>query len=1302
MGGIIGTFVVARGVLDGLRSIIETSIEFNRTIERAELGIGTILTAVGQVRGAFGETVSQAEQLSLAQAEARRQTQLLRRDALTTAATFEELLDVFQVALAPGLTAGLDVDEVRRFALRISQAALALGVAQNQLSEEVRSILSGTIRPQTTRIAVALGITNEDIARVRELGQLGEFLEERFAAFGVAGERALTTVDGLLGRVRDGFGQVIGEAGESVGFFDDVKDVLSDVLELFIDFDEFGFPQPDSQTLAVLRIFFETIQDGLQALRDELQGVTFEDAVQGARALASAITTGVNLLIGIVQGLVDGFAALGSSIRFVADLLGFDSQSTSVRQLARALTSVLTVLVSIRAVFGTLTGIIQPIVATVSLLGPLFSRLAVGALAQVRAVSLAILLNFQALRLSAAGLPAVFQAVLASIRTIGALVFRFAAAFGAVTLAVNGLVRAFTGIQLSFGETIEVILVSFQELFTRIRFSGQLAFELFANTVIGIFDRLASTVVSSLAGAFTAVTGGLGAVAANLGIITEETRKKLEGLLSAADKVSEGQGLIDFRFDTAGTINEQEAALGRIQQRFNDIAAAALARRQAEEEGTDQLEAQRAEARALRDSLSSVVDESESLLQTLDRVSAQFSNVRTTVQQVQEASERLRLAIQELDFQDQFAIDPDVTGVANSIQTAVQREQVTAARELENIRRQELDLLRQVNAAERARVASQQALAAFGAEEQEIIRGIDNSLLRIVQLRNQEQELVTQAALARAEERSSIEAGNQGEARAARDRRSGLEAELAALRARRGALSDSINLVQQEGVLSADALQFVQARLEVLSREASLQQDLATIQAEIARLRGQSLELQRRQAEVAAQRGLTSARAEAAQLSIQAELLADINRLETQTTASGAGVRLAQLQAQSRELQLQAQQQRLQLLLQVQSLDQTISRTEATRQTNPALFGQRDALAAQIGLLDQINEAEAERLAREIERARILSEGTAGEAIRLGVEDFVEQIGTLQEQLSGLTTQVIQTFSQGLASALSTALAESLDRDVEDRSAAFEEAFKRAAGNVLQQLSAQLLQTVIDSLLSSLLSSVLTATTTQTSAAQAAATITTSAAQIAANTRVTSATTAANIEVAAAQTAAAIRAAGSAAGGASTGGLIPEHFAGGGHVAGNLPRVTPPAGVPRSDTVPAYLTPGEFVQKVSAVRRYGVDVMRALNRGLIDPTALRSLMGVRKMANMVTTTQRGPGFQDGGLATENIRQVASNLEAQAGNVVAADTPPAVAMPVGEQEFEQQLAAGKDAFRRFLRANAHDFDGILRGGRTGAG
>lgn len=1290
MAGIISTFVVARGIIDGVRELVEQSISFNRTVERSELGISAILSAVGEVRGAFGETVDQVEQLNLAQAEARRQTQLLRKDALTTAATFEQLLEVFQVALAPGLTAGLDVDEVRNFALRISQAALALGVAQNQLSEEIRSILSGTIRPQTTRIALALNITNEDVKKMRELGRLSEFLEDRFAAFGAAGKKALTTVDGLLGRVVDGFGQIAGAAGKSVGFFDAVKDGLGDLLNLLLDFDEFGFPTPDAETLDIIQTFFAGISEGFQEMRDTLGDITFEEAKASAATFATIIVEGIKLIIGVVQGLATGLAFVGSILRTIGSLLGFEEGRDGIRQVAKFFSTILVTAVALKAVFGTLIGLALNMAKTFAFAAESALSLFT-ALNKIPAVQRTIiaLTNAGQLAWSIYGATAV-----AALKATLLLAVKLAAVFGVAVLAIKGIVLALTGLDITLGETVQVIGLAFEEMWVRIRFGAELAFKAIGEAAL----RLVGTAFGPLLAAVTNVLGGLANVAASLGVISEEARIQAEDTLIktniALDKLK--KDLAKPAGDVLGigdTVAQQAKALDDIAKAYENIAESAQKRRDAER---DAAESAKEGAQGVTTELDKQQGAAESLLDTLQRVTSSFSTVRTAITKVSTESDRLQAVLSSFDLQDQFSIDPALEGTAAQIAKAIQAEQVKNAKALSAIRKETLATETLLNGISRLRLENDEKSLLFTEQQQQTFARVGESLKGVLDLQQQQSRLETEIALAKQEGRAAAEASDRGAELAAKATIARLNAEKQALEDQKQILADRINQVKLAGTLDSEALKFLEERLALISKEAGLKADVLDLTQEIDRIVRDSLEVQARLAERIAQQALRSAEDRIVQLRIQAELLSEIARIEASTGPSGAATRLLQLDAQLRTQQRQVESSRQSLLLQQQEILEALRKSDLDSDKAVALRKQLELIQEQRGLNEALGEIERASLERAREKARILAEGTAGEAITVGLEEFIDSVGTIQEQIAQLTASTLQTLSSGLASAFTAAIVESITSDdTRDSFTVFMETLKQQVGNLLQTIATDILQSAIQSLVSSLLQAVLGAATVQTTAATVAAATEQTSAFLAADTRVLGALTAAEIEIAAAQTSAAIRA---GAGGiaASTGGLIPQAFAHGGKVGGG--KATPPAGIPRSDTVPAWLTPGEFVHKTDAVRHYGVDVMRALNRRLIDPGLLKGLAGVKAVKSFRTQTSRGPGFAEGDLVPTRVPD--AGAPATVVETSQTDIAPFAAMPVGEEALETLLASGEAAFRRFLRDNAADYDGILRSGRTG--
>lgn len=218
----------------GVGFAIRAGIDFNRTVESATLGIATLITAQAELRDSSGRLLDDTEALGAAQAIAADQTLQLRIAGLKTAATTEELTEAFQGAVGVGLRYGLTLDEIRKVTIGITQAAAALGLPMNQLNEEVRSLLSGNISIRNTRIATALGITNEDVRNWQQAGTLATNVLERLKAFNVAGEASARTWAGVTSNIREAFGVFMGDVTRPA--FDAFKiaanAALSDVFDL--------------------------------------------------------------------------------------------------------------------------------------------------------------------------------------------------------------------------------------------------------------------------------------------------------------------------------------------------------------------------------------------------------------------------------------------------------------------------------------------------------------------------------------------------------------------------------------------------------------------------------------------------------------------------------------------------------------------------------------------------------------------------------------------------------------------------------------------------------------------------------------------------------------------------------------------------------------------------------------------------------------------------------------------------------------------------------------------------------------
>jgi hypothetical protein len=292
-----------RNIEAGFRNIVVQSIKFNAELETAQLGIATIITGAGQIRDITGQQVQGARAFALAQREAARQTALLRIDALNTVAPLNKIIETFQTAIGPGLAAGLNLDQIRQFSVQISQAATAIGLEQNQLAEEIRSILTGTINTRQTRIATVLGITNDDIRRAKEAGTLADLLKQKFEAFNIAGAEISNTFDGAVNRLKTALLSLGSEA--SLGVFEELKGLFNDISRQLLNIDrDAGTITLNPQFRAAAEAFFSSIQRIVASIRQLSSSLNFNSLIATARTLGAVTEAAFQIILGVVQGIV--------------------------------------------------------------------------------------------------------------------------------------------------------------------------------------------------------------------------------------------------------------------------------------------------------------------------------------------------------------------------------------------------------------------------------------------------------------------------------------------------------------------------------------------------------------------------------------------------------------------------------------------------------------------------------------------------------------------------------------------------------------------------------------------------------------------------------------------------------------------------------------------------------------------------------------------------------------------------------------------------------------------------------------
>ena len=199
------------------------AVGFNSTVEQSRIGVAALVRTFTEAD--MGQSFGVAEDIQ----------RRLQIAGLQTTATYEELLRALQEGIGPALRENFDPKQVVQFTQSMTQAAAALALPMDQLGQEIRAILDGTI-DRNARVANALRITNEDVKEWKATGTLFENLQRRLTAFAAAGEQSANTFKGAWSNVQDAVGMALGKASEqsfsrTTSFFLRLKDAIVTVDE---------------------------------------------------------------------------------------------------------------------------------------------------------------------------------------------------------------------------------------------------------------------------------------------------------------------------------------------------------------------------------------------------------------------------------------------------------------------------------------------------------------------------------------------------------------------------------------------------------------------------------------------------------------------------------------------------------------------------------------------------------------------------------------------------------------------------------------------------------------------------------------------------------------------------------------------------------------------------------------------------------------------------------------------------------------------------------------------------------------
>jgi hypothetical protein len=221
-----------------IKNTTSAVLEWMGSIETYGIALASSLQVGGNyVEKNSGRVLEGVQAFKVAQRDAAGVMEALQVANFQTVATLEQLIRMYQEALPIAMSKGFDKKMVQDFTLSVTQAASAMGVSLDMMAEEARSLLTGAINLRNSRVAVALGITPEDIrANSANANQLFQFLMGKLQVYRMAGEEIQNSWRGLWSNFKDIMMQAGGKALEPL--FEGIKQQLKDVIDSIVTLDK--------------------------------------------------------------------------------------------------------------------------------------------------------------------------------------------------------------------------------------------------------------------------------------------------------------------------------------------------------------------------------------------------------------------------------------------------------------------------------------------------------------------------------------------------------------------------------------------------------------------------------------------------------------------------------------------------------------------------------------------------------------------------------------------------------------------------------------------------------------------------------------------------------------------------------------------------------------------------------------------------------------------------------------------------------------------------------------------------------
>lgn len=196
-------------------------------------GILSLSAALRTMGNYQGQVVTKAQAMSAA---VNMMNQAMYR-AQQSAFSYQEIVQALQGVLPLTLGKGMNAQQALDITTGVAGVAKLTGLNQNQILQETRDLMQGTITARTSQVANALGISNEDLAQYKaNSDELFKFLMDKFKNYSEVLSEYANTVPGSIEQLQE----TIGIAGQVIidSFGGEIVSVVKTLTNLLVEFSD--------------------------------------------------------------------------------------------------------------------------------------------------------------------------------------------------------------------------------------------------------------------------------------------------------------------------------------------------------------------------------------------------------------------------------------------------------------------------------------------------------------------------------------------------------------------------------------------------------------------------------------------------------------------------------------------------------------------------------------------------------------------------------------------------------------------------------------------------------------------------------------------------------------------------------------------------------------------------------------------------------------------------------------------------------------------------------------------------------